>query len=306
MTEEVLLVAWFFVIGAAIGSFLNVVVYRLPSGMSLISPPSHCPACNHRIRWFDNVPIFSWLALRGRCRDCRAAISARYPAVEAITACMFALLTTVEFIFKGINLPTREIFDAANSSLSAWNDPQLYGILLFHLLLLCTLLAAALIEIDGHSPPLRLFLPALAVGLIAPWVWPHLRPVLAWPGLAQLWGRAAGAADCMAGLAAGGLLGFFAWRVQRPKGDSPIFANAKIGTVPGMAWGLVCVGVFLGWQAVCGVAFVLLLLSLLAAAVGKGRKLAQPWPFSVWLYTVTLAWIMAWSPIVDLMRRIVG
>ncbi len=291
MIQEILLVAWLFVVGAAIGSFLNVVVYRTPRGMSLIVPPSHCPACKHRIRWFDNIPIFSWLALRGRCRDCRSSISIRYPLVEAVTACMFALLSTVEFIFRGINLPLREIHDGINSSFSGWDDPQLYGILLYHLLLLCTLLAAALIEIDRQRPPLRLFVPALAVGLIAPLIWPHLRPVPAWPGLADWTSRAL---DCAAGLAAGGSLGYIAWRLQGAK------------SAGGLAWGLACVGIFLGWQAAFGVGFVVLLLGLPAAALEKKRKMGLFWPFTALLYIVTFGWILAWSPIAALMKRIIS
>ena len=84
------------VFGGAIGSFLNVVVYRLPHGISLITPPSHCPNCKRPIRWFDNVPVFGWIMLRGRCRHCRCPISIRYPAVEAFTAAMFAALAAVE------------------------------------------------------------------------------------------------------------------------------------------------------------------------------------------------------------------
>ena len=78
------------VLGALIGSFLNVVVYRLPLGESLVSPGSHCPRCNSPVRTRDNVPVLSWLLLRGRCRDCGAPISPRYPAVEALTAICFA------------------------------------------------------------------------------------------------------------------------------------------------------------------------------------------------------------------------
>lgn len=69
-------------IGVCVGSFLNVVIYRLPRGMSLAMPPSHCPSCNRRLRWFENIPILSYLFLRGRCRTCRARISPRYAAVE--------------------------------------------------------------------------------------------------------------------------------------------------------------------------------------------------------------------------------
>jgi leader peptidase (prepilin peptidase) / N-methyltransferase len=310
IAEDTLLIVWFFIVGAAIGSFLNVVVYRLPKAISLIAPPSHCPACKHRIRWFDNIPVISWLVLRGRCRDCGGAISFRYPLVEAINACMFAMLMAAECAFEGVNLPARAIYEAGDINSFSRNNAELYGIVLYHLLLLCTLLAAALIEIDHNRPPLRLFAPALAVGIIAPLIWPYLRPAPAWPGLGDWTSRAL---DCVAGLASGGLLGYLAWQIQRQfKDDVLIFDDvavhdtSKIGTVPGaMTWGLLCVGVFLGWQAVCGVAFVISLLALLAAAVGKRRKRAGAWPFSVWLYTVTLAWILAWSTIVDFIKQIV-
>jgi leader peptidase (prepilin peptidase)/N-methyltransferase len=74
--------ATLFALGLCFGSFLNVVIHRLPLGQSIVSPPSACPHCGHRIRPFDNVPVASWLLLAGRCRDCRSAIPWRYPAVE--------------------------------------------------------------------------------------------------------------------------------------------------------------------------------------------------------------------------------
>lgn len=87
---------WFIVFGACVGSFLNVLVYRLPRRKSLVYPPSHCPACGHLIRWYDNVPVVGWLKLRGKCRDCRSPISVRYPCVEgfcaALFGCVFVLL----------------------------------------------------------------------------------------------------------------------------------------------------------------------------------------------------------------------
>jgi leader peptidase (prepilin peptidase) / N-methyltransferase len=77
------------VFGVMVGSFLNVCIGRLPAGESIVSPGSHCPSCGAPIRWFDNVPIISYLMLRGRCRSCRSGISLRYPLVEAITAAAF-------------------------------------------------------------------------------------------------------------------------------------------------------------------------------------------------------------------------
>jgi leader peptidase (prepilin peptidase) / N-methyltransferase len=92
MAAEIVVAAVF---GAAIGSFLNVVIYRLPLGESLVSPGSHCPHCNTPVRTRDNVPVLSWLLLRGRCRDCGGPISPRYPAVEALTAASFAAVVAV-------------------------------------------------------------------------------------------------------------------------------------------------------------------------------------------------------------------
>jgi leader peptidase (prepilin peptidase)/N-methyltransferase len=77
--------------GLVLGSFLNVCIHRLPRQESIVFPGSHCPRCHHRIRWYDNIPLLSYLILRGRCRDCRARISPLYPAVEALTGVVLVL-----------------------------------------------------------------------------------------------------------------------------------------------------------------------------------------------------------------------
>jgi leader peptidase (prepilin peptidase) / N-methyltransferase len=89
-----------FVIGAAIGSFLNVCIYRIPAEESIVRPASRCPSCGHPIRFYDNIPIFSFLLLRAKCRDCGAKISWRYPLIEGITGLMAYLL----FLKFGISL----------------------------------------------------------------------------------------------------------------------------------------------------------------------------------------------------------
>jgi leader peptidase (prepilin peptidase) / N-methyltransferase len=78
------------VLGLLVGSFLNVVIHRVPAGLSVVSPGSACPSCEHPVRAWDNVPVLSWVALGGRCRDCAAPISARYPLVELGTGLLFA------------------------------------------------------------------------------------------------------------------------------------------------------------------------------------------------------------------------
>lgn len=95
MTPEVLTVVALFVFGLVFGSFANVVIWRVPRGESISFPGSHCLACGNAVRWYDNIPIVSWLVLRGRCRDCSAPISARYLLVEAASGLLFALVGLV-------------------------------------------------------------------------------------------------------------------------------------------------------------------------------------------------------------------
>jgi leader peptidase (prepilin peptidase)/N-methyltransferase len=87
-----LVTAIIFVSGSAIGSFLNVVVYRLPAGLSVMRPPSRCPKCLNQLKPYENIPVFGWLWLRGRCNHCLRPISARYPLVEAATGLLFLLI----------------------------------------------------------------------------------------------------------------------------------------------------------------------------------------------------------------------
>jgi len=82
-------------LGLIVGSFINVVAYRVPLKRSVVTPGSACPKCEEPIQWSDNIPVFSWLRLRGRCRHCQARISPRYPLVEIATAALFALTAAV-------------------------------------------------------------------------------------------------------------------------------------------------------------------------------------------------------------------
>jgi leader peptidase (prepilin peptidase)/N-methyltransferase len=127
-------------LGALIGSFLNVVIHRLPRGESLLTPGSHCPACGASVRAADNVPVLSWLLLRGRCRRCGAAISVRYPAVELLTAASFATVVAV----RG--------FDAG---------------LWLELPFVACLIALAGIDLDHKLLPNRIVYPMAAWGLLA-------------------------------------------------------------------------------------------------------------------------------------------
>jgi len=94
---------WLGIIGTCIGSFLNVVAYRMPRGISVVWKPSHCPKCQHAIRARDNVPVLGWLILRGKCRDCGEPISPRYAIVELVMGLVFFILAYVELFSGGAN-----------------------------------------------------------------------------------------------------------------------------------------------------------------------------------------------------------
>jgi leader peptidase (prepilin peptidase)/N-methyltransferase len=126
-------------VGAAVGSFLNVCIYRLPRDLSIVWPASACASCRRELSWFENIPILSYLVLRGRCRTCREPISIRYPIVEAITAVMVA---------------------------TAW---WYYGpgtLLASRLLLGCALIVLFAIDLEHQLLPNVITLPGIVVGFV--------------------------------------------------------------------------------------------------------------------------------------------
>lgn len=139
------------VLGLLIGSFLNVVVWRLPRGESLSHPGSACPKCGHAIRWYDNIPVLSWIGLWGRCRDCSEPISPRYPLVELATGLFFAGVTVWL------------LGPAAPHALSGSPAATLIALAGF-LYLAAITVALALIDLDTHTLPNKIVLPAYIVG----------------------------------------------------------------------------------------------------------------------------------------------
>jgi len=132
-------------LGLAVGSFLNVCIHRLPRDQSLNSPPSRCPSCEYRLRWFDNIPVLSYVLLGGRCRKCRARISIRYPVVE--------LITMVLFIIHGV------VF--------GWS-----ALLVPRLVFACAMVVLFAIDLEHQLLPNVITLPGIVVGLIASAVLP--------------------------------------------------------------------------------------------------------------------------------------
>jgi leader peptidase (prepilin peptidase)/N-methyltransferase len=150
---------WVFALGAVVGSFLNVVIARVPKRQSIISPGSRCPRCGNAIAWYDNIPIVSWILLRGRCRKCGLPISTRYPLVELLTG----VLAVAVFKSEG---PT-------------WTAVGLFAFV-------AALVALAYIDLDTWLLPHQITWPLLAAGLASP-LWD---PELTWQ--ASLIGATAG------------------------------------------------------------------------------------------------------------------
>ena len=161
MAVEWIWLVFVFAFGACIGSFLNVVIYRLPLDKSLVSPPSACPACNTPIRFYNNIPIFSWLILRGKCPDCKAPISCRYFFVELMTAILFGGLYLCFFWF--------EYRQTGIAGAAAMQQFFTGGGWLFYLViatLFASFLAASVIDMERWIIPLELCWFVTIAGLI--------------------------------------------------------------------------------------------------------------------------------------------
>jgi leader peptidase (prepilin peptidase) / N-methyltransferase len=249
-----LLIGLAFALGAAMGSFFNVVAYRRPRGMSLSRPGSRCPTCGRPIRWYDNVPIFGWLMLRGRCRDCRAPISARYPIVELMVAVAAALVTwsALEPIVHP-ELGDVVTIDLAQTAL--------------RLALVLTLCCAAIVEFDGHQVPQPLVLVVLIVAAAA--------------SGRGLWGIGGG-------LAAAVVMGLLAWpALVRATGGRQVLGGFA-GVIE-----LVLVGVVLGWQAVAAIAVLAMAGMVATRVLARFWPAAARFDWAGWLALGTLIWMVA-------------
>lgn len=269
----------FFALGATIGSFLNVVVFRMPRGESVVFRPSRCPKCETEIKGRDNVPIFGWLLLNGRCRACEVPISSRYPIVESIMATIFLLLFFVELISGGANIPVRKPnFYRGVVWVIFYTKWDLIGIYFFHCFTLCTLLTWTLVDVDRQRIPwwakwftggILLALPALMPDLLpVPW---QVREY----GFQENWNTvlltSAFGGICGAALA---VIVWFAIRTSNPPGEPyGHFISASI-----------IAGVSVGWQAVVGIWIIALALRpVISWASNRWRAKLPPPITAVWL-----------------------
>ena len=252
------------VLGALIGSFLNVVIHRVPAGQSVVHPPSACPGCGNRIRPYDNIPVVSWLILRGRCRDCSTPISARYPLIEAGTAVAFGLVAA--WMLSPLS-PAGDIVAAAGG----WGLLAGALLLIAYLWLAASSIALTAIDLETHRLPNAIVLPGYAVAAIGLGV-----PALFAGDLARL-GIAAAGAGLMFGAYA---LMAIAWPGGMGMGD------VKLAGVLGVFLG------FSGWAALAVGAFGAFVLGgvislILLATKRIGRKGGIP--FGPWM--IAGAWV---------------
>jgi leader peptidase (prepilin peptidase) / N-methyltransferase len=260
--------------GTLIGSFLNVVVYRVPRGRSVVSPPSACGSCGHVVRGYDNIPIVSWLVLRGKCRDCSAPISPRYPLVEIGVALFFAVVA-LAFV--------PAIVAAAGVPAVVAGIVQLVAFLYFAAISL----ALALIDLDVHRLPNVLVLPSYVVGAVAA------------TAVALLSGHLASLVVAAIGMIAlGGL--YLVLALVRPGAMG--FGDVKLAGALGLWLG------WLGWEqlAVGSIAGFLLggLFGVVLLLAGRGRKARIP--FGPWMLAGAWIGILLGEPIATTYLQLYG
>lgn len=174
---DLLVTAWFFGCGSSIGSFLNVVAWRMPRRRS-INGHSACPFCSTPIRFYDNIPVWGWLKLGGRCRSCHLPIAPRYPIVEAIVGLSFTVLGLAGVYSGGANLPgsTARFWQGGPLAMPVIDGP-LIAINLYHAMALMGAWAFALVRFDSHRLPGRLVAFYVTIAAGAMLAWPPLQRV---------------------------------------------------------------------------------------------------------------------------------
>jgi leader peptidase (prepilin peptidase)/N-methyltransferase len=250
-THHAMVLAFLFAVGAAVGSFLNVCIYRIPARINLLWPPSRCPGCASAIAARDNVPILGWLALRGRCRSCGRSISARYPLVEALIAVLFAAAyPAVLASLPGDLLDSGLELAAARFLLDA--------------LLIALVITAAFVAHDTGRVPLRLSVAGMLIGLVLGTVLPGARTatqIVATP--------AAGFAIGALGMVLGGAAAWLACLAARVIGRPEAIGGDDVAL-------LAMLGAFLGWPGAIPILLVAAILTGLRGAAVFRRFAFSP------------------------------
>jgi leader peptidase (prepilin peptidase)/N-methyltransferase len=278
---------WFFAFGAVIGSFLNVVVWRTPRGESIVGP-SRCPKCGTAIRWYNNVPVFGWIWLGGKCRDCKLPISPRYPIVEFICGAMFLAVALAELATPA---PVTGNSWRESGFVSTLLDPHWPRIATYalHMLLLSMLLAWGLMQVDEQQIPNGQIAGLWLVGLVTAAVLPSLRTpiVTGTTGAVAISHAWRGVIRALSGFAIGAGVAFpvalVTWFLRRL--PTPRVADCAI--IVAMA----SVGLILGPEAVIAVTVVALALRGLSLLVGLFFTPLQQVPLMMEIFVATLVHI---------------
>lgn len=273
-----------FAIGASIGSYLNVLVYRMPLGLSVFWKPSHCPQCGQAIAGSDNIPILGWMKLRGRCRSCQLPISAQYPIVEAIAGVIILVLFFWQTLSGGWNIPVR----IPNSYhgfvwIIFYTKWDLIGLLLLHGFLFYTLLTWWLIEFHQERIPRYSFLSASIFVLLTLSIWPKLSPVPS--GFSQVielsrTNPVTGFVSGLLGLCCGGILG---WGIQWNNRMQDKTSNPSLST----HYFTALTGAVLGWQAILVIVLCWIPLGLISNLFQSEDRRRIP-PHTIFLILVSL------------------
>ena len=275
--------AWFVAVGASIGSFLNVVAYRLPIGRT-VGGHSGCPYCCSPIARGDNVPVLAWLKLRGRCRTCRLPISAQYPLVEFSVAMIFLSVFLTEVARGGANLPNERVYQVHVQGIVT---ATLVMFLVSYLALMCGLVAAGLIAVKRQIVPLKLFAWSL-FPLVISSVCDPVVIVVMWrtaKNLGPIDGRLHAVTTVGLGLLAGTILGWLlSWFLYR-------------GSQSARTWiaGLAIASAVVGWQGTLPLAAVMIVSWLVGRFLFRrfADRLAVDDP-AVWMWLGLLIFRALW------------
>lgn len=274
-----LLVLWLIAVGGCFGSFMNVVIYRLPAALSILRPASRCPYCLTAIRGKDNIPVISWFVLRGRCRDCQATIAARYPAIEGLIAFVCVTLAVVEVFPGGEGLPAE-----VRQDLLA-NPWQLWTMFSAHLLLICTLVCAVMIQYDGHPIPWRLFLPVALTAFVFATMVPEACRLRWSVGPAGTW-----AGNLVQSLMAAGCGAFAGATLAVWTRESTRFTRGAVG----LGISVAIITLFVGWISGLLIAIVSGLLALVQDKLTRRFPALARVPTLAWATGVTFVLLVSW------------
>lgn len=293
---DVTIAAWFVSFGACIGSFLNVVAYRLPLGRG-IGGNSSCPFCRCPIDSLDNVPVLGWIKLRGRCRSCRLPISMQYPLVEFTVAVVFFVVYVTEFATGGHNLPIEHLGSQRYGFLRITVTQEAIMRITSYLFALSGLIGAALIAVRNQRVPLSLYAWSIAPFALFAMISPGIVPVnwQGWSDEAARDPRLQALATLLCGAVAGLAVGRCLAPILHPGFDRRLLASdAATRKCRQFLGGMAVAGALFGWQASVAVGVSVVCVGILGAIAFRRFRLVQIDDLTVWLWLGVLLLRIVW------------